>query len=62
MFNSLILTREEEGDFDLVRVLDVGEHGGPLEKALFCARYRRTTTERVRAGELKEAEFYEVSG
>lgn len=48
MYNELVLTREEEGEYDCVRVLDVGEHGA-LEKVLFAGRFRRNTTERVRA-------------
>lgn len=61
MFNSLVLTREEEGEFDLVKVLDVGDHGPLLDKLLFAAKYRRATAERVRAWDLREEEFYEVS-
>jgi hypothetical protein len=48
------------GEFDCVMVLDVGERG-PIEKLLFAGRFRRNTVERVRAGDFKNAGFYEVS-
>jgi hypothetical protein len=60
MYNELVLTREEAGEYDCVRVLDVGEHG-QLEKLLFTSRFRRTTTERVRLGEFRGSDFYELA-
>ncbi len=44
VYNSIILTREQDpsnSDYDLIRVLDIAEHGPLLNKYLFSMKLMR---------------------